>query len=49
MPVQPSGCIQNHVLLYRNPLVLAQPEMRKRAKSIYYEVCVKDSWKRWQN
>jgi len=34
----PSGWLQKHVLLYKNPLVLAQLEIGKRAKSIYYEV-----------
>jgi len=38
MPVQPSGWIQNHMLLYKNLLDFAQPEMGKRVKSIYYEV-----------
>jgi len=38
--VQASVWIQNHVLLYKKTttLVLAQSEMGKRAKSIYYEV-----------
>jgi len=38
MPEQASGWIKNHVLLYKNPLDFAQPEMGKRPKSIYYEV-----------
>jgi len=45
MPVQPSGWIKNHVLLYKKKtLVFAQPEMGKRAKSIYYEVYGKSAF-----
>jgi len=34
----PSGWLQKHVLLFKNPLVVTQLEMGKRDKSICYKV-----------